>query len=212
MAELKSFVSLHGWANAAICSSSLGGSGVSCGTRSCDTVRCVAHVVTSQHSHSQWTESRPRHQFFIAWFFLLFASWKLFDFVFFRWDQRLYVVVVCLFQWICPAAKEIEGIEPLSASSCRFLQISWLFAGDTVSEWWHRCWLCGIIFIKKKLKLTSIQGKIIYYFILFEKQIIKQDSSYISPQAIALFLQIGEIKGTTKWREMLKRANTKRRK
>jgi hypothetical protein len=72
--------------------------------------------------------------------------------------------------------------------------------------------LCGIIFIKKKLKLTSIQGKIIYYFILFEKQIIKQDSSYISPQAIALFLQIGEIKGTTKWREMLKRANTKRRK
>jgi hypothetical protein len=93
-----------------------------------------------------------------------------------------------------------------------FLQISWLFAGDTVSEWWHRCWLCGIIFIKKKLKLTSIQGKIIYYFILFEKQIIKRDSSYISPQAIALFLQIGECKGTTKWREMLKRANTKRRK
>jgi hypothetical protein len=29
------------------------------------------------------------------------------------------VVVVCLFQWICPAAKEIEGIEPLSASSFR---------------------------------------------------------------------------------------------
>lgn len=155
-----------------------------------------------------WKQTTPS-----IFYCLIFSSFRLLEIILFCvFQMRSATLVVCLFQWICPAATEIEGIEPLSASSCRFLPISWLFAGDTVSEWWHRCWLCGIIFIKKKLKLTSIQGKIIYYFIFFEKQIIKRDYSYISPQAIALFLQIGECKGTTKWREMLKRANTKRRK